>query len=226
MTVQTMGAANRENGTSDFNALEFIARQVLNGANTATIVKVLAVNGNAVNVQPLVNQVDGLGNSTPHGVVNGLRFIQLQAGSSGILLTPVVGDIGLAVFADHDTSSVIASKAPANPGSMRRFDFADGIYVTGIGGLNPTPTQFIQLLPGAGGINITSPAAVSINAPTINLNGAITAQTQQGEATSMAINGSVTITQQVTASNIAYTTHTHPYIPGTGAETQTGTPQG
>jgi hypothetical protein len=163
MTPQ-LGAASFADGSGDYNPIEFIARQVLAGAAIATLVQIKAVNGNTVNVQPLVNQVDGLGNATPHGVVNGIKWIQLQSGPSGIIIPPAVNDIGLAVFADRDISSVVAGVGPANPGSARRNDYADGIYVTALPGLNAVPTQFIEFLANAGGINMSSPGQITLTA--------------------------------------------------------------
>jgi hypothetical protein len=164
MTTPQLGAASSADGSGDYNPIDFIARQVLAGAAIATLVQVKAVNGNTVNVHPLVNQVDGLGNATPHGVVNGIKWIQLQSGPSGIIIPPAANDIGLAVFADRDISSVVASGGQANPGSARRNDYADGIYVTALPGLNSAPTQFIQFLPNAGGINVVTPGNISVSA--------------------------------------------------------------
>jgi hypothetical protein len=57
-------------------------------------------------------------------------------------MDPVVGDIGYAVIADSDISSVKASKGAATPGSLRKFDLSDAIYVGGI--LNGTPQQYVE----------------------------------------------------------------------------------
>jgi hypothetical protein len=204
MTTSGFGAASFNDGTGDFNAMDFIARMVLNGAATATIVQVKSVGTNTVCVQPLVNQVDGSGNATPHGIVNNIRFIQIQSGVSAVIMPPTVGDIGLAVFADHDISSVCATAGQANPGSYRRFDFADGIYVTAICGLNAAPTQFIEMLSAAGGINITTPATATINA---------------GGKTFTFGSSGFTMSDGIVAE-----THQHTYTPGSGSPTTTSGP--
>jgi hypothetical protein len=169
MSASQFGAATFSDGTNDFNTMDFVARRVLAGAVIATLVQVKAVNGNTVNAQPLVNQVDGLGNATPHGIINNLRWIQLQGGPCAILIPPVVGDIGLAVFADRDISSVVANKGQANPGSWRRNDYADGVYVTCISGINETPSESIELT--SAGINITTPGGFSITSPDVTTSG-------------------------------------------------------
>jgi hypothetical protein len=164
MMYPGIGAASFTDGTSDFNTISFIVRQIMARAAHMAIVQVTGISGNTVNVNPLVNQVDGVGNTMPHGIVNGLAYIQWQGGTSAIELTPAVGDIGIAVFADNDISSVKNTGRAANPGSMRRNSMSDGVYFGGIMGLNPTPTQFVNMIPGAGGISITTPATLTLNA--------------------------------------------------------------
>lgn len=116
---------------------------------TATLVRVEACTNDGelspvgfVDVTPLVNQVDGAGNPTPHVTIFGLPYSRFQGGTSAIILDPQAGDIGVAVFASRDISKVKSTKAQANPGSLRTYDFADGIYLGGL--LNGTPTQYIR----------------------------------------------------------------------------------
>ncbi|TAL90897.1 MAG: oxidoreductase [Candidimonas sp.] len=148
------------------SAQEFMVRMILNRAATATLVKVVKCTNNGglspvgfVDVQPLVNQVDGDNQAMPHGVVYGLPYSRLQGGENAIIIDPEPGDIGMAAFASHDISSVKASKNQANPGSSRRFDMADGMYFGGM--LNGTPSQYIQF--SGAGITITSPNPVTVN---------------------------------------------------------------
>lgn len=147
---------------------------VLNKTCVATLVKIVAVatpenNGmvGAVDVQPLVNQVDGDGNAIPHGVIFGLGYFRAQGGLNAIILDPEVGDIGLAVFAHNDISTVKSTRSQANPGSYRRNDWSDGIYVGGL--LNSTPTQYVKF--GTDGITLMSPTKVTIHAPETDIIG-------------------------------------------------------
>jgi len=55
-----------------------------------------------VSVQPLVNQVDGQGNPTQHGIINGVPVFRLQGGANAIIADPVAGDIGLLATASRD----------------------------------------------------------------------------------------------------------------------------
>lgn len=171
------GQAGLSVGSSEFNALDFVVKQVLSRASTNTLVLVKAVTNSGglspvgfVDVQIMVHQVDGDGQTTPHGIIHNLPYLRLQGGANAVILDPQVGDIGMAAFASHDLSSVKTTKAPAPPGSRRRFSPADGIYFGGM--LNGTPTQYVQFT--TSGVSIVSPNQVTIQAPTINLSGNVT----------------------------------------------------
>lgn len=147
--------------TDDYNSMVYIIRHILQGAHHCAIVRVVAVNDGEVDVQPMVNMLDGEGNAIEHGVVNGLRFFRMQAGTSAVIIDPRVDDIGVAVIADRDTSSVVAARDLANPGSMRSNDLADGIYFGGV--LNADPEQYISFTDA--GIKIFSPTLVRLESP-------------------------------------------------------------
>lgn len=225
--IQTPG-----DGAGDFSAQSFLVRQLLSKINTATLVQIVAVTNSGglsqvgfVDVQPMVNQVDGAKNAVPHGVLHHLPYFRLQGGTDAIILDPKVGDIGIAVFADHDISSVAASKAQANPGSWRRFAMADGIYIGGV--LNGTPAQYVQFT--AGGINIVSPTKITLSAPLIEIDAATSVTVNAPQSTinsTTLINGAlnqgtgaagggatmagpVTVTNDVTAGGKSLKTHVH-----------------
>lgn len=142
------GQAGLNNFTSDYNKTVFLVMQALGNVRTILLVKVVAVTpgedgaAGTVDVHPLVNQVDGVMNATPHGTVFGIPYIRLQGGKNAIIMDPVVDDIGLMAVCDRDISKVKATKAEANPGSRRRFSLADGIYLGGL--LSTQPEQFVR----------------------------------------------------------------------------------
>lgn len=161
-----VGQRSATSGTSAYNLMAFVFKTLAGRMATATLVQVTAVHPGSgllqgtVDVQLLVDQQDEQGNATPHGVVYGLPYARVQAGAGAIIVDPAVGDIGVAVFASRDISAVKANTAKlaagsaktANPGSFRRFDYADGIYL--FTALSATqPTDYVQILP-AGGINM------------------------------------------------------------------------
>lgn len=158
---------------STWNQIQFAIQQLLMQVQTLTLVQVVSVTNagglspvGRVAVQPLVNQMTGDNVAVPHGVINDVPYVRLQGGANAVIIDPVAGDIGICGFASRDISSVKATRAQANPGSFRAFDFADGLYLGGV--LNAVPTQVVRF--HAGGIDITSPGVVTITASQINLN--------------------------------------------------------
>jgi|HubBroStandDraft_4_1064222.scaffolds.fasta_scaffold00019_19 hypothetical protein len=151
-----IGQMSPDDTATDFTAISFLIRQTLAYVRTAQIVQVKAVTttdtvagSGYVSIQPLVNLTDGLGNfAGQHGTLQNIPFLRLQAGTNAIINDPQVGDIGLAVFCDRDISAVKNALAPSNPGSFRRFDMSDGIYLFTI--LAATPTQYLQFIPAGG----------------------------------------------------------------------------
>ena len=203
-----------------FNNLHFVIRQMLANMQTATIVEVIACTNDGalspvgtVDVQIMVNQINGQGIQTPHVTMYGLPYLRMQGGANAVILDPQVGDIGIAVFASRDITNVKSTKAQASPGSFRTHDFSDGMYLGGL--LNGTPTQFIQF--ASSGITITSPSEITLQAPVISINGALQ-QTGGGVTMSQTL----TVTGDVKANGISLETHVHSGVT-TGAS-DTGVP--
>jgi len=190
--------------TSEFNRMNFVVRSIMAQQATTTLVIVRAVDGESVDVQPMVSQVDGAGNAIEHGVIHGLPVWRLQGGNSAVIVEPTVGDIGLAVFASTDISNVKRAKEPTTPGSFRRFDWADGIYLGGL--LNAAPEQFVRM--DAGGISITAAAGlpVTINADNVSMSG------------DLIVTGSISTGAGSTFNGKAFDSHAH-----TGVTTGGGT---
>jgi hypothetical protein len=163
-------------------------------------------------VQPLVNMLDGQGNSQSHGNINNIPYVRMQGGSNGAVISdPVAGDMGLLLVSDRDISAVQSSQAAANPGSYRRFDLADGIYIGCI--FAKAPKAYIQF-DGQGNINIfdnngnkfqMGSGGVTINAGSNNVS--VTAGT-------LAVTGNITATGSIVAGQgggdqVGLQTHVH-----------------
>jgi hypothetical protein len=170
MTEAYPGQERLPSATSDYNQLDFIIRQIAGRMCTATLVQVLAVGEGTVDVQPMVHQVDGAGGITPHGKVHALPVWQLQGGAAAVIVRPVVGDIGLAVFAREDLTGVRATRKPAAPGSRRRYSYSDGIYLGGV--LNMPPTTSVTLDP-SGTVTVVAPTGVVLDTPMLTVTGDI-----------------------------------------------------
>jgi len=188
--------------TDEFNRMSFVVRSIMAQQATTTLVIVRAVEDGSVDVQPMVAQVDGAGNAVDHGIIHGLPVWRLQGGSSAVIVEPTVGDIGLAVFASTDISNVKRAKEPTTPGSFRRFDWSDGIYLGGL--LNAAPSQFVRMddegvtITAAPGLPVTFNAdSVVINADTVSMSGDLT------------VAGSITSGPGSTFDGVAFDTHVH-----------------
>lgn len=142
-TYAYQGAQDAGTTVHEYNTRDFHIRQALAEVRTALPVQVVRapydVNGNDitpgaagaigyVDVLPLVNQIDGYGNATPHGTICRIPYYRYQGANGAIISDPVKDDIGEIVVHDRDTSVVRATNKQGNPGSRRRHDFADGVY--------------------------------------------------------------------------------------------------
>lgn len=193
---------------SDLNAMAYIARQVLAQVDTMKIVKVIGVHPGSgsppavgtVDVQPLVNQIDGEGFGVAHGIVYGLPFMRWQAGGWAIVADPVVGDTGLLICADRDISNVVKNNAQANPGSRRRHNMSDGIYLGAI--LGAAPTSYFQansdgtwkLADKAGNVIVSATSGISLTPAggTLTVNGTISVTGGVNVTGNIAATGTIT----------------------------------
>lgn len=130
------GQNTAQTNTSEANTRFFAAQQMMNLMSTATLCRVDSITNKGdlspigtMSCTPLVNMLDGRGQPFKHGSVNKIIYCRLQGGKSAVILDPKVGDIGLVVFCDRDTSAVRKTRSQSNPGSARRNDFADGVWV-------------------------------------------------------------------------------------------------
>ncbi len=139
-----LGAQDQGDNASPFNAQDFHIQQAISQINTAALVKIVrapydkdgkdidpgsVVPVGYVDVQPMVHQIDGRGKPTPHGTVFRLSYHRIQGGRNAIISDPEKGDIGQVVVNSRDTSIVRSTNDVGNPGSRRKFDLADAIYV-------------------------------------------------------------------------------------------------
>lgn len=164
-----MSPSDYETESKRFN---FVVKSLLARVRTAGPVEVIAVTNSGgvspigyVDIKPLVQQVTGDGSAVDHGVIYNVPYLRVQGGSNAVIIDPQVGDIGLAAFCDRDISKVKATQAQATPGSLRRHNMADAVYLYSI--MASAPTQYIQFVGNA--INVVSPGTVNVKAPNVNV---------------------------------------------------------
>lgn len=199
------GLAKPTTQWGEFNNIAFLVQQALLKVQTATLVRIESCTNNGglapvgfVDVTPLVNQIDGKGNATPHVTIYNVPYLRIQGGANAIIIDPQAGDVGVCVFASRDITKVKSTKKQANPGSWRQYSFSDGLYLGGM--LNGTPSQYIQF----------NNSGVTITAPLVTING------------NVQVNGAIVATGDVTGQGTSLHTHKHGGVqPGGG---QTGVP--
>lgn len=161
---------------SDIGRMSFIIRSALSGVRTSIPVKVIAVTNSGgispigtVDVQPLVSAVDGAAKTWPHAVIYNVPYMRIQGGANAVILDPQVGDIGIATICDRDISTVKNSGVVSAPGSTRKHDMSDAVYLMTI--IGAAPTQYVQFT--TAGINVVSPTKVTITAPETDIIGVL-----------------------------------------------------
>lgn len=185
---EVQGVAQYNANNSPYNAISFIIQQAIREqVNTAIVCKVVGVSDGYVDVLPLVGQISGKGEAVAPTTLYKLPFMRYHAGVAAVILDPVPGDIGLAVFASKDCSNVKkGTTEPQQPASFRGNTMANGFYIGGF--LNKAPTVSIELTQG-GAVNIVAPGGVNIA-------------------------GSVTVSGDVVASGKSLVNHTHMGVHG------------
>lgn len=228
---------------SEFNALDFFVRSIIrNSIATAipVVVKSVIRNGSDgraeyVSALPLITQTDADGKAVDPVVIPKLPFFRYQHGSAAVVCDPVVGDVGLAVFAQQDVSSNDGATEPKAPATFRCFDMSDGFYFGGFFGKKPE--TFIRIeQDGAITVNcktatVNASQKTEVTCPTNKINGTLTVTgliTGTGGlaisgGSGASVNGSMTTTGDVTAGGISLQNHVHSGVQG--GNSNTGKPQ-
>lgn len=209
------------------NAISFLVEQMVKGmVNTAEVVRVVGVDAGGagaaagyVDVLPLVSQTDAWDNALPTTTLYRLPYSRIQGGVAALVIDPIPGDIGLAVFCKRDSSGVKAgASAPVQPASFRSFDQADGFYIGGF--LNQPPEIWLELTQ-EGVATLRAPQKIVLDTPLVECHGRFIQTGQQGRGGQF-VGGFTNIGGQVISNTVTLETHTHKGVQsGSG---NTGTP--
>lgn len=228
---EQQGMQNPFTATTPFNQIEFLVEQkIMQMVNTAALVRVdgctsTGAEGPAgkVSATPMVAQTDAHGNALGMSSIPSMPHVRYQAGIAAIILDPVPGDLGVAVFCKSDSSTIEpGTSEPQRPGSHRKFSQADGVLVGSVS--NQAPQVWIELtqdktiiihapegckIETEKNVEITAAQKISLTAPAIELNGVLTMKSHTGGKTNATLNGSLTATDELTADSVPLSTHTH-----------------
>lgn len=221
-TSKAKGNRKTTSGNSEFNALTFLVENILKSRlNTALPVKVVGVATTGVgktgyvDVTPLIQMYDGYDNAIASTTIYHIPYTRIQGGVAALIIDPVVGDVGIAIFAQQDITGV--SDVAQKPLTKRNFSMADAMYVGGM--VNGAPSVYVELTQD-GVCNITAPQAVNI----VTASAVVACDTMTVNAPSITMAGNVTVNGTLTANGISLTTHTHSGV-STGSG-NTGGPNG
>lgn len=218
------GTKNIYDSTGDYNALVFVIRKFLSEVSTALPVKVVNVNTGGsgattgyVDVLPLVSFVSGKGDAIQPVTLYHLPYFRLQGGIAAIVTDPIPGDIGIAVFAQVDSSNVKSGTAePVQPASRRKHSQSDGFYIGGF--LNQKPTCFLELTQNNTAV-LTASTTVTVNSSNITLNGNTTINGSFQVNGQSNMSGGLVATGDIKSAGISLQGHVHGGVEPGGSTT-------
>lgn len=221
---------NRKNSTGNslYNQYEFFVENLIKaGVNTAIPVKVVGVETTGagqtgfVDVMPLVESYDGFGNAISSQTIFSVPYFRVQGGVASLIVDPIIGDIGVAVFAQQDITNV--SDNPKKPDTKRAFSMADAMYFGGI--RNQAPSVYIEITQG-NVVNIIAPSEVYVKSAlcTIDCDSFTVNATNNVQFNTPTMTASGTFTAQTiqTSAGVNLGTHTHNGV--TSGNSNTGSP--
>jgi hypothetical protein len=191
--------------TSQGQRTALLIRSLLARVRTAIPVKVLAVYPGAgsppsigtVDVQPLVQMVGG---KTPWPLKPnyGVPFCRIQTGATAIIADPQAGDIGIAIACDRDISKVLSTAgALSMPGSARKHNLSDLVYLFSIISSQATITQYLQMT--ASLLKAVFPS-INLNGVTIDSSGTLAAPVLQAGNGATGTGNTVTVLNGIVTS--------------------------
>ena len=167
-----------QDGGSEFARVAFQSKRLMAQIRTMLPVRVVKVykqdgmtegkrgevaGAGFIDAQPVVSQVDGKNQRLDHVTLYHIPYTRIYGGDAAIIMDPVKGDIGYIKVSDRDISAFKdqirqGSDKLVLPGSRRRHDMSDSLYVGGV--LNNTPSRYITF--SDNGITIKDKSGASI----------------------------------------------------------------
>lgn len=226
-----MATGNQTPGdvASNFAAQKFLILQLISQVSTITLARVVSCTNDGgivptgtLTVQPLVNMLAGDGTAFQHGQLFNVPYSRIQGGANAVIIDPQPGDIGIIGFCERDISAVKKSHDIANPGSLRQYSKSDGVWLATLW-TGEEPAQYVVM--NAAGVHIVSPAQITLQAPTINLQGEVVQTAGDvSMAQDLTVAGTITGDTDVIAGTISGKTHTHGGVTAGGANTAVPNP--
>lgn len=241
---EVRGLTNSFTQTSLLNQLDYIIeRKIRQMVNTAAIVSVDQCNApgpggpaGVVSATPMVCQTDAQGRAIDMPSIPRMRFFRQQAGVAALIIDPVPGDKGVAVFCKSDSSRVKPGVSGQQvPASFRSYDLADGVYLGGTD--NQPPKVYIEIkqdetvvihAPRGVRVETGDSGEIVLDSPITRVTGNLTATGARGRNVSIGnarrpvalkLYGHMDSTGDITAEGVSVATHTHGGVQRGGSST-------
>lgn len=194
-------------------------------------VKIVATDGKFATVQPLLSHFDTTGAPIPitdADNIPNVPIVQPFGANGQFQFKPSVGDQGLLIACNWDTTNYKSSHGRANVASNRQFNWSDGFFI---------PVDFQAAPTGALIKNGASSIALEKNeinvstgtanvTATTNITGNVTITGTLTVTGAINTDSTVTAAGEVTGNGIALSTHTHGVTRATGTSSPAPTPMG
>lgn len=205
--------------TGAYNALDFAMSQKLqNEMSTSFIGRIDSCSGKGseagsgtVSATQLTAQADASGKSLPMPSMSKLPYTRIQGGIAALVIDPVPGDIAIFSSCKQDISGIKqGTSEPVPAGSYRSFSQSDSVMVGAIH--TKTPEVWIEIkqdktiviyapegckIETDNEVEIKASQAVKVTAPKVEITGQVI------------INGTLTVSGDMTAGGKPYLSHTH-----------------
>lgn len=192
---------------NDYATQAFVVEQKIAQVSTTTLARVIDCTNDGgivpvgtLTVQILVNMLTGDNAAIEHAPLYKVPYKRIQGGANAVILDPQPGDIGVIGFCERDISAVKKTRKVSNPGSLRKYSKADGVWLATVWAAQ-APAQYIVF--NGAGIDVVSPTRVRFVAPSIVLDGPVEATSDIHAA------GTITGDVDVIAGTISGKTHDH-----------------
>lgn len=183
--------------------------------NTNILVEVVGIEGNRVQLQPLINgkrQLDtGEVVNYKQPIILDVPVLTLQAGGFSVRMPISVGDQGLAIISQRDISEWKKSEKISNQGSLRRFDLNDSFY---LGAIMPKSESL-----ATDGVYIYNDAGLYFSVKSDKVETNMDIHCQQVFCTNVFASGNISGAEVITPSVASYNSHTHSGVQSGSSDT-------
>ena len=171
-------------------------------------VKIVATDGKFATVQPLLAHFDTLGQPIPitdADNIPNIPIVQPFGANGQFQFKPAIGDQGLLIACNWDTSNYKKNHNKTTVASNRQFNWSDGFFIPVDFQAAPTGTLIKN---GSSSIALEK-NSINVNTGTLNATATTNITGNVTITGNITVTGTITATGEVTGNNVGLSTHTH-----------------